>query len=114
MDQFSGVGVLATGNQCGDAPDGFDEYTLVMTGSLEGCLYTDILTARTTPSGVYLETGQEIFVGILNDGSPKVPSPRPTSLKPSSLPTAQRSTAAASIPLWTAAAPAASRVPAAG
>ena len=70
MEQFSGVGVLATGNQCGDAPVGFDEYTLVMTGSLEGCLYTDILTARTTPSGVYLETGQEIFVGILNDGSP--------------------------------------------
>jgi Protein of unknown function (DUF3224) len=68
MDQFSGVGVLDTANQCDDAPDGFDQYTLVMTGDLEGCLYTNILTDRTTPSGVYLETGQEIFVGSLNGG----------------------------------------------
>ena len=68
MDGISGVGILDVANQCNDAPDGFDEYTLVMTGSLEGCLYTDILTVRTTPSGAYLETGQEIFVGSLNGG----------------------------------------------
>jgi len=42
------------------------DFTLVMTGDLEGCLYTNIETAKTTPSGVYLETGEEIFVGSLN------------------------------------------------
>ena len=42
-----------------------------MTGSLEGCWYTKILTAQDngTPSGVYLEAGEEVFVGSLDDGS---------------------------------------------
>ena len=68
MEHISGVGVLPVANQCNDAPTGFDQFILVMTGSLEGCLYTDIVTARSTPSGAYLETGQEIFVGSLNGG----------------------------------------------
>lgn len=68
MEQISGVGVLAGANQCDAPPAGFNEFTLVMTGDLEGCLYTNILTTRSTPSGVYLETGQEIFVGTLNGG----------------------------------------------
>ena len=69
MDQISGVGVLDTTNQCNDAVGSdFVDFTLVMTGDLEGCLYTNIETSRTTPSGVYLETGEEIFVGSLNDG----------------------------------------------
>ncbi len=66
MDQISGVGVLAEGAQCGNPPGTFTEFTMVMTGDLEGCLYTDIATTKTTPSGVYLETGREIFVGTLN------------------------------------------------
>jgi hypothetical protein len=68
MEQISGVAFLARAAQCDAAPTGFDEFTLVMTGSLEGCLYTNIHTARTTPSGVYLETGEEVFVGSLNGG----------------------------------------------
>lgn len=71
MEQISGVGVLAGANQCGAAPAAFGDFTdftLVMTGNLEGCLYTNIETARSTPSGVYLETGEEIFVGSLNGG----------------------------------------------
>jgi hypothetical protein len=39
---------------------------IVMVGSLEGCWYTKILTAKQTPSGVYLESGEELFVGTLN------------------------------------------------
>lgn len=67
MDQISGVGVLDTADQCNDAVGSdFMDFTLVMTGDLEGCLYTNIETAKTTPSGVYLETGEEIFVGSLN------------------------------------------------
>ena len=41
---------------------------LVMTGSLEGCLYTKVVTTKETPSGVYLESGEEVFVGSLDGG----------------------------------------------
>ena len=43
-----------------------------MTGSLEGCCYTKVATARDngTPSGVYQERGEEVFVGSL-DGGPE-------------------------------------------
>ncbi len=39
-----------------------------MRGSLDGCLYTHVETARTTPSGAYVETGEELFVGRLDGG----------------------------------------------
>ena len=39
-----------------------------MTGSLEGCWYTDVNTVKETPGGVYLESGEEVFVGSLNGG----------------------------------------------
>ena len=46
---------------------GYPDYSAIeMTGSLEGCWYTKILTPipfETTPSGVYLESGEEKFVG---------------------------------------------------
>jgi hypothetical protein len=51
---------------------GYPDYSAIeMTGSLEGCWYTKILTPipfETTPSGVYLESGEEKFVGSLNGG----------------------------------------------
>ena len=39
-----------------------------MTGSLEGCLYTKVITSKATPGGVYLESGEEVFVGSLDGG----------------------------------------------
>ncbi len=39
------------------------QYALVMFGDLEGCLYTDVETAKSSPSGTYRETGTELFVG---------------------------------------------------
>ena len=41
-----------------------------MTGSLEGCWYTKILTTKDNgaPSGIYQERGEEVFVGSLNGG----------------------------------------------
>src|SRR5436309_15923398 len=55
---------------CPDPPSAYESYPpLVMTGSLDGCWYTHIETARTTPGGVYLESGTELFVGRL-DGEP--------------------------------------------
>ncbi len=69
MDQITGVGVADTANQCNDAVESdFPDFTMVMTGDLEGCWYTNVETVKTTPSGVYLETGEEIFVGSLNGG----------------------------------------------
>jgi hypothetical protein len=47
---------------CND-PGGEDaDYALVMTGDLEGCLYTFVGPAVSSPSGTYRETGTERFV----------------------------------------------------
>jgi hypothetical protein len=64
--QISGVAVYddpAVG-KCPDPPPGVasDYPPLVMTGDLDGCLYTDILTTESSPSGTYRETGTELFV----------------------------------------------------
>jgi hypothetical protein len=70
--QISGVAVPG---QCPAPPPGYEEFVdlppLVMTGSLKGCLYTNVLTAKDNgaPSGVYQERGEEIFVGSLNGGT---------------------------------------------
>jgi hypothetical protein len=57
---------------CPAPPAGYEEFVsypgLDMTGSLDGCLYTRADPAHQTPSGVYLETGEEVFVGRLNGG----------------------------------------------
>ena len=60
--------------ECPAPPPGYEDFTsypgLVMTGSLEGCLYTKVETSKETPGGVYLESGEEVFVGSL-DGGPQ-------------------------------------------
>jgi len=71
--QISGVGVFDTAGACGLPPKeyaDFTDFTLVMTGSLEGCWYSkiDTRTDHGAPSGVYHETGREVFVGSLNGG----------------------------------------------
>ena len=72
-NQISGVAVLDTTGKCGPPPKGYEEFidfTQVMTGSLAGCWYTNIETQKDNgaPSGVYIESGKEIFVGTLNRG----------------------------------------------
>jgi hypothetical protein len=67
------VGTFDSAGVCPGPPAGygdFTDFTIVMTGSLEGCWYTKVLTSKETPSGVYLETGEEVFVGRL-DGGPQ-------------------------------------------
>jgi hypothetical protein len=58
--------------QCPGPPAGYEDFTtypgLVLTGSLEGCLYTGPITSKQTPGGVYLESGEEVFVGSLDGG----------------------------------------------
>ena len=72
-DQISGVAHFDATGECGPPPSGYEDFTdltVVMTGDLEGCLYTKIETSKDNgaPSGVYLETGEEVFVGSLNGG----------------------------------------------
>jgi hypothetical protein len=75
-NQISGVGFSDSTGECPPPPAGYEDFTsippLVMTGSLEGCWYTKVVTARDngTPSGVYQERGEEVFVGSL-DGGPE-------------------------------------------
>ncbi len=59
-DQIEGVGLWVP--TCNGLPSLF---TTDMDGSLVGCWYVDALEASSTPSGVYLEYGEETFVGCL-------------------------------------------------
>jgi hypothetical protein len=84
-NQISGTALLIPSvpdEQCPDEPTYPDYSAIVMTGSLEGCWYTKILTFKQTPSGVYLESGEELFVGSLN-GGPRAASPQPINSRPS-------------------------------
>ena len=71
-NQISGTALVDTAGpawQCPDEPSGYKDFpALVMTGSLDGCWYTNILTQKETPGGAYLETGEELFVGRLDGG----------------------------------------------
>jgi hypothetical protein len=76
-NQISGVAVYDTTppTVCLDPPPpGYEEFTsyppLVMTGSLDGCMYTKVESTKDNgaPSGVYIESGEEVFVGSLNGG----------------------------------------------
>src|SRR5215208_603791 len=65
--QISGVARFADPGECVDpdpeGPGAGADYALVMTGDLEGCLYTFVGPAVSSPSGTYRETGTETFVG---------------------------------------------------
>jgi hypothetical protein len=56
-----GVGVFDEDDVCDSGSVGAD-FALIMTGDLEGCLYTFVETAESSPSGTYRETGTELFV----------------------------------------------------
>lgn len=64
--QISGVGYFDEADSCDSASVGAD-FAIIMSGDLEGCLYTFVETAQSSPSGTYLETGRELFVA--SDGT---------------------------------------------
>jgi hypothetical protein len=72
--QISGEGVYdTTGKECDPPPEGYEDFDftpMILTGDLEGCLYAKILerTDHGAPSGIYIETGQELVVASLNGG----------------------------------------------
>jgi len=59
--QISGVGFFDEDDSCDSGSVGA-HFALIMTGDLEGCLYTFVETAESSPSGTYRETGTELFV----------------------------------------------------
>jgi hypothetical protein len=60
--QISGIGSYAASCDPESVePDA--DYAILMIGDLQGCLYTYIETAQSSPSGTYRETGTELFVG---------------------------------------------------
>jgi hypothetical protein len=73
--QIGGTGSFdPLGTTCGPPPTGYEAFTsypaLVLEGDLDGCWYTEVLAAIDlgAPSGVYLETGRELFVGSVDGG----------------------------------------------
>jgi hypothetical protein len=70
-NQLAGTAFIQppTGGTC-PVVEAYSDYPpIVMEGSLEGCWYTNIIgTPEPNPGGVYLESGEELFVGTLNGG----------------------------------------------
>lgn len=63
--QLSGIGYFDVTDECNSAGQGA-VYSILITGDLEGCLYTYIDDFECSPSGTYRETGREYFVGTYN------------------------------------------------
>src|SRR5918998_4552811 len=67
--QISGVAFFDVRGECDDPEGEGADFALIMTGDLEGCLYTFVETAESSPSGTYRETGTETFVASDGDGT---------------------------------------------
>jgi hypothetical protein len=66
--QISGVAFFDGADTCDSASVGAD-FALIMTGDLDGCLYTFIETSESSPSGTYREVGTELFVASEGAGT---------------------------------------------
>lgn len=73
--QLDGTAAFDTTGACGAPPPGYADFAsyppIVMAGSLQGCWFTKVESVRDNgaPSGIYQETGEEVFVGTLNGGT---------------------------------------------
>lgn len=63
----AGLGYFAGPGECEEAipnaKGNLPDFALVLTGDLEGCLYTYVEAGDCSPNGVYVEDGNEKFVG---------------------------------------------------
>ena len=66
--QISGIGYFDAEDDCDSAAYGAD-FAVILEGDLNGCLYTWVETSECRPSGTYMETGTETFVGWDKDGN---------------------------------------------
>ena len=67
--QISGVAFFDDTGECDDPEGAGANFALDMDRDLEGCLYTFVKTAESSPSGTYRETGTETFVDSEEDGT---------------------------------------------
>ena len=67
--QISGIAVFDDRGECDDPEGEGADFALIMDGDLEGCLYTFVETAESSPSGTYRETGTELFVASNGAGT---------------------------------------------
>ena len=63
--QIAGIAYFDAADEC-NSPSQDADYSLIMTGSLVGCLYTYVDEFECSPSGTYREIGREYFVGTYN------------------------------------------------
>lgn len=63
--QISGLGVFAEECEYEDG-EGSPDFALYLEGDLHGCLFVFVETYDCTPSGTYIETGREHFIGEYN------------------------------------------------
>ena len=61
--RISGLAYFDEPDTCDSASMGAD-FALLMTGDLDGCLYTFVDTVQRTLSGTYRETGTELCVDL--------------------------------------------------
>jgi len=66
--QLSGIGFFSATDECNSAGQGAD-FSFILTGDLEGCVYVYIDDFECSPSGTYREVGREYFVGTYNGES---------------------------------------------
>ncbi len=67
--QISGVAFFDDRGDCDDPEGEGADFALIMPEDLEGCLYTFVQSAESSPSGTYRETGTELFVGSTSEGA---------------------------------------------
>jgi len=66
--QLSGIGFFDAADECNTAGQGA-HFSLILTGDLEGCLYTYVDDFECSPGGTYREIGREYFDGTYNGES---------------------------------------------
>ena len=64
--QISGIGYWPGPGQCTDPEGAGADYSVILTGDLQGCHYTFVEISVCSPGETYNETGHEIFVGWYN------------------------------------------------
>ena len=61
--RIGGIGYFAGMEQCPDPEGDSPDIAILMTGTLEGCLYVFFESGKCPTGGTYRETGSELFVG---------------------------------------------------
>ena len=64
--QISGIGYFASPDECTQTESLGATYAVLMTGDLVGCHYVFVTSSHCSPSGTYVEEGNEYFVSATN------------------------------------------------